>query len=65
MIIKVWLLIMTLNTTGNPWFERYYEFPTMEDCQKSLAASKTDLAKGGDAEAAVVMACVVNKSSVR
>jgi hypothetical protein len=44
-------------SAGSNWFFQPYPQPDMETCRQNIAASKTDIAKGGDAEAGVVMFC--------
>lgn len=55
---SAFLIVATLASTAGAWSFKPYPFPSgMEACRQSIASSKTDLAKGGDAEAGVLLFC--------
>jgi len=57
----IFLVIMTLNSTGNSWVWNYHQMASMKECYECVEHAKIAIPYGGDAEAAVVMYCSKNK----
>ena len=60
----VFLVIMTLTSTGGHWQFNYHEMPSMEECKECLKDTRAWISQGGDAEAAVVMYCAKGKANI-
>lgn len=58
----VYLVVLTLSSTGDQWQWNYHEMPSIMECRECIEKSKAYLPEGGDAEAAVVMYCAKNKA---
>lgn len=58
----VFLIVLTLNSTGDQWQWNYHKMPSMEICQECVEKAKINLPEGGDAEAAVVLYCAKDKA---
>lgn len=58
MTSAAFLIVATLASTSASWQFMPYPFPGgLDACNKAVAASKTDIAKGGDAEGAIAIFC--------
>lgn len=57
--MSAWLLILFLGASNGWPSHTWHEIPTgMEACWQTVANAKTDIAKGGDAESAVLLICL-------
>lgn len=73
--MKALLIVIAISSTSSTWLDLGtengyrkvgpYEFATMEDCRASVGTARIEAAKGGDAEAGVVLVCVPNEGQGR
>ena len=59
----VFLVVLTLTSTGNAFTFNYHEMKSMEVCQECVKTSKIELPKSGDAEAVVAIYCAESKAT--
>lgn len=58
MNVTAFLIVAHLASTTGSWQFKPYPFPGgMDACNKAVAAGKTDVADGGDAEGAIALFC--------
>ena len=60
----VFLVIMTLTSTGEQWRFNYHKMASMEECKECLKDARSWIPQGGDAEAAVAMYCAKGKANI-
>ena len=61
--LAVFLVVLILNGPGNGYSFNYHEMPSLEACYQVIEKSKTDIAKGGDAEMGVALYRARDKAS--
>lgn len=58
----VFLVVMTLTSTGDSFQRDYHKMPDMETCIECVESAKIAIPSGGDAEAIVSMYCAKDKA---
>jgi len=57
----VFLIVLTLSSTGDAWRYNYHEMPSLKVCQECVTNTRIVLPNNGDAEAGIVMYCAKDK----
>ena len=59
--MKIFLVVLVLNGSGNGFWERKYEIETWDKCIESVQKSSTHIPSGGDAEQGYSLFCTVQQ----
>lgn len=56
-MMEIFLYIFVITGAGDDVYRNRISMPSFVECQETIKHSKTDIAKGGDAESGIAMFC--------